>query len=489
MKTTEGMAFDRASVRSIDKDGRLHVELSNISKATISAYVGKEVPRWRELGLDPDRIYQFLRDPEELKKAVLTFNNLPLLSRHVPVTADNHRPDLVVGSTGTDAEFIAPYLKNSIVIWAQSAIDGVESGDQKELSSAYYWRADMTPGVFEGARYDGVMRDIIGNHIALVEDGRAGPDVVVGDSNEEISMAKTLLSRKAAVAHGALLVHLAPLLAQDAKIDLTPYLAKVTNKNFKTGRDAIVAGIAKATKGKLAQDAALDLEAIAQVLEALEGVEPAEDNDNAGAGEGGSSGEGGSGSVPQAGGGSPATGSNPAVDADPLAAIKEFLKGKISDEDLAKLDELTAAPAQDGETEEEKAAREAKEKADMDKSKIDKPAMDAAIAAAVTLATKNATDAANKAQRDIREAEKFVQPWVGELLAQDSAEAVERAAAVALKIPGAETVHASALRALISMVPKPGAKPVREPAVIAQDAASIKGFASRFPEAGRIGRL
>ena len=43
-------------------------------------------------------------------------------------------------------------------------------------------RVTMTPGVYEGERYDGVMTEITGNHVALVSDGRAGPDVVVADS-------------------------------------------------------------------------------------------------------------------------------------------------------------------------------------------------------------------------------------------------------------------------------------------------------------------
>ena len=39
----------------------------------------------------------------------------------------------------------------------------------------------MTPGDYQGEPYDGLMRDIVGNHVALVREGRAGADVVVGD--------------------------------------------------------------------------------------------------------------------------------------------------------------------------------------------------------------------------------------------------------------------------------------------------------------------
>ena len=82
-----GLAFDRASVRTYDRDGRLHVEISNISKATVNPYIGREIPDWKALGLDPDKVYKLLRDPDELAKAAPTFNNIPVLSRHVAAAA------------------------------------------------------------------------------------------------------------------------------------------------------------------------------------------------------------------------------------------------------------------------------------------------------------------------------------------------------------------------------------------------------------------
>jgi 8-oxo-dGTP pyrophosphatase MutT (NUDIX family) len=181
-KANDSLAFDRESVRSYDADGRLHVELTPISKANICEYYGREIPGSEELKLDPDKRYKLYRDPEELARGASTFNNLQVLKRHVPVSADDHQPDEVIGSTGTDAIFVAPYLKNSLVIWAKDAIDDVEKDVKKELSSAYRYRADMTPGKCAEGSYDGVMRDIVGNHVAVVKEGRVGHDVVVGDS-------------------------------------------------------------------------------------------------------------------------------------------------------------------------------------------------------------------------------------------------------------------------------------------------------------------
>lgn len=176
------LAYDRDTVRDKDQDGRLHISRSHISKATVNPYYGKEIPNYEKLGLDADKKYMLLRDPEELAKGAATFNNVPILSQHVPLTAANHDPDLVIGSTGTDSIYEHPYLDNSLVFWPQAAIDAIEDDDVKQLSCCYHYDPDMTPGEFEGQKYDGVMRNIRGNHVALVPEGRAGADVMVMDA-------------------------------------------------------------------------------------------------------------------------------------------------------------------------------------------------------------------------------------------------------------------------------------------------------------------
>ncbi|EEJ6333883.1 DUF2213 domain-containing protein [Salmonella enterica] len=204
------LAFDRATVRSFDKDGRLHIELTPISKANVCPYYGREIPNSRSLGLQPDKVYYLLRDPKELAKAASTFNNIPLLNEHIPVTAADPQKMAVVGSTGTDSEFDGIYLKNSLVVWDADSIAGIETDEKKELSSAYRYVADMTPGVHEGQPYDGVMRDIVGNHVALVIEGRAGSDVVVGDSIPTGMKSMSELTKK-------LMAIITPMLASDEK--------------------------------------------------------------------------------------------------------------------------------------------------------------------------------------------------------------------------------------------------------------------------------
>ncbi|HCM6036427.1 TPA: DUF2213 domain-containing protein [Klebsiella pneumoniae] len=211
---TESLAFDRASVRTIDANGRLQISRTNISKANVNGYYGREIPRSEELGLEPNKLYRLWRHPDELRKAAKTFNNIPVLSKHIPDFPNDPPNEFRVGVTHSNAEFDGTYLTVGMSIWDNSAIAGIESGEQRELSASYKYVADMTPGVTpDGEPYDGVMRDIFGNHEALVPDGRAGPDVLVADSlPPELNH-----MRKHKVA--AIRATLKPLLAQDADLE------------------------------------------------------------------------------------------------------------------------------------------------------------------------------------------------------------------------------------------------------------------------------
>jgi hypothetical protein len=265
------MAFDRRSVRVYDQDGRLHVEIANISKATVNPYIGSEIPDWQRLGLEADKLYYLYRDPEELKKAAPTFNGLPVLSEHQPVTADTHDHKLTIGATGTDAVFQYPYLRNSLVIWPEGDIKEVQNDTKRQLSCGYRYTADMTPGESpEGEKYDGVMRDIIGNHVALVKEGRAGADVVVGDSRAKVKgseMSKTM-TRQAAAAIGVVAPYVRGLLAQDQAIDLRPVFRGISASTWENDKPRILRGVQKLTQGKLAQDE--DIGKLAEMLDMLE---------------------------------------------------------------------------------------------------------------------------------------------------------------------------------------------------------------------------
>jgi len=434
----DALAFDYQSVRRKDIDGRLHVALSPISKANVCPYFGREIPNWQALGLDGDRVYNLLRDPVELAKAAASFNNVPLMAVHVVSTANDPQKEYVVGATGTDARFEPPYLYNSLVIWDGDAIAAIESNEQRELSSSYRYDADMTPGVFEGEPYDGRMTNIIGNHVALVEKGRAGADVLVSDSlPPEIDSMKHKRRQVAVAVRAALSTHLRPLVAADGAIpqlnvilqgDKSPaQIAKDTKTMFPDKVDE--AALAKVLK--LAADEAADLPA---------DPDKAEDEDE--------------------------------TEEEKAAREKKEAADKAKDK-------KARDKAKDEDEEDDKDDKKAK---DAEKDEEDKKA---AMDAAIKLATDNAVKAATANAQAIRKAEREVQPLVGEIAAMDSAEAVYRFALDSAGIDN-QGVHPSALPALIKLaVQNKSAVTPR----VAADSAAADDFRKRFPTASPIARI
>jgi uncharacterized protein len=473
LASRDRLAFDRGSVRTYDHDGRLHISLTHISKANVCPYRGDEIPEYQSLGLDPRRIYMLLRDPQELEKAISTANLIPVLNEHVPVSPIDPKQKNVVGYTGTNAAFNAPYVDNSMVVSVQDSIRKIENGTQQELSSAYYYRADMTPGTYEGAQYDGVMRDIKFNHVALVEKGRAGPDVMVGDNSLNLHGAKTVkLSKKAVMVKGALMAFLQPRMAADAAaaFNLDTILSGVKRKNWLEKKPGIVAAI----KPHLAQDA--DLQDVVALLDKLDSATP--DNDDV------------------------AT-----DDPDPKCAqILDMLRGKISDEDLAQVQAALsapaaapAAPAATDEPVQTPGAATADPKSDVNKAavpgasddkddKVDVAAMDKAIKLAVDAARKETAKEVEISTitrlRGISEAEEAVKPYVGKLAAMDSADAVYKAALELLKVD-VKGVHPSAYRHILAAQPKPGDNKTN----LASDSAITppSDMSEVFPDANRLG--
>lgn len=468
----ERLAFDRAtSERWKDEDGHLHVRVSNLSMATVNPYRGEEIPGYQELGLDPQRVYQLFRPPEELEKAAETFNNLRLLSKHAPVSATDPKEGLVAGSTGTDARFEHPFLRNSLVIWRQEDIDDVESRDKCALSCGYYYKPVMEPGTYQGKSYDGKMVDLRGNHVALVAAGRAGPDVLVHDSMENL-MPQQQLSPRAVLMKGALIPYLKPKLLAGTVLALDAALGSVNGANWRTERVKVLNAITKEYGPKLAKDASLeDMHAF---LDRLDGEESgAEDwaamDDEVEAMDTEEVDEENEARKKEAEDKMPAKDRKAARDARRGArdAARSARDAKMSAKDKKARD---AERAKDEDDDEEK--RETKEIEAEDKAK-DKKAMDSAISSAVTAAT-------DKVRADLRAAaaaREAVRPLIGQVsIAMDSAEAIYKAALDHYKIDVSDAPPA-AYAALVRTI-KPAGERKAGPAM---DAALSDDLSSRFP--------
>lgn len=186
---TEILAYDSMqfaeSARTIDDNGFLHVTGCAITKEQVAPYFGREIPNWQRLGLNPDGIYKLYRPAAEIKKAVESCNGIPIQLEHHEDLADAPAKETRIGSTGTDGEFRAPYLVNSLHFTDADAIKRIQDGSMRELSLCYRYEPVAKRGTFDGEDYDLVMTNLSCNHVALVEKGRAGHDVFVKDSEPE----------------------------------------------------------------------------------------------------------------------------------------------------------------------------------------------------------------------------------------------------------------------------------------------------------------
>lgn len=179
------LAIDANSNRFYDDNGFLHVSKCNFTKAQVVEYLGYEIPDYESRGLKPNERYKAYRPPEELSKpnTVASINEIPLQLNHHAEDPMEPARRTRVGATGSNAIWDPPYLKNSIVVFDHQAISRIKDGTMKELSLAYRYdpvfKAGVTP---DGEPYDFIMTNISANHLALVEEGRAGPDVMVCDN-------------------------------------------------------------------------------------------------------------------------------------------------------------------------------------------------------------------------------------------------------------------------------------------------------------------
>ena len=406
------MAFDRQSARSIDADGRLHVSKTNISKAVVNPYYGREIPGWQHLGLDGDKVYRLYRDPDELAKGASTFNNLPILNKHIPVTVDAPQKDNVVGSIGSDVVFDAPYLQASLCIWDAAAIAGVESEKQCELSCGYRYDPDMTPGTTsDGEAYDGVMRNIRGNHLALVEVGRAGPDVVVADSSpfhkpkETPAMKMTKLGKALALS----LQGLSPKIAQDSA--LPALVGEAEKKTFKK---------AAVLKGLLAMDSDIDAEKADEIIDAVLGVEESPE---------------------------PVELEREIVEDE--HDVMAFLAGKLSPEDLEAVKGMMGAKAEDEAPAMKPEAVEEKVTAAMDSMRVE--------------------------FRQLEQAKVDVRAVVGDVIGMDSAEDVYRFALDQMGIANKD-MPAAGLRTMFNAVKDRRSAPKNTPEMAQDAAATVDQF-------------
>ena len=111
--------------------------------------------------------------------SLASFAGKAITSEHPPVLLDaDNTKDYQVGFSGTEVVYDNGFVKAVMTITDQDTIERIMQGDAREVSAGYRVNYDPTPGVTDsGEHYDGIQKEILGNHIAVVRRGRAGPQV------------------------------------------------------------------------------------------------------------------------------------------------------------------------------------------------------------------------------------------------------------------------------------------------------------------------
>jgi hypothetical protein len=168
------------SVRVVDNNGFFEVKSNPLSLVGVFPYSG------RMIGAEnPDQLYNVYRPTEELSddECVNSFKLLPFVDEHHMIGDGAMAAEKkgVHGVIGEDVYFEDGTLFGNIKVFSESLANLIESG-KKELSCGYRCEYEFASGAFNGVKYDAIQRNIRGNHLALVEEGRMGSTVAVLDS-------------------------------------------------------------------------------------------------------------------------------------------------------------------------------------------------------------------------------------------------------------------------------------------------------------------
>lgn len=119
-----------------------------------------------------------LRPPEEVMHAdsLASFGMMPVTNDHPPelLTADNAK-QYAVGAVSEQVQPDGDKLRASLMITDAKTIEAVQAG-KVELSCGYTADVVAEAGTWNGQRYDARQTNIRGNHVAIVDVGRAGPE-------------------------------------------------------------------------------------------------------------------------------------------------------------------------------------------------------------------------------------------------------------------------------------------------------------------------
>lgn len=162
------------------KEGYLAVRAKS-ARTGIQDYMGYEVDPEGKRFKATDKVAVYRPESEVMsEKSIRSFVMKPITDDHPAqgVTSDNWSKlsKGVVAGAVRDGEYVA----FDLVFMDAATIKKIESG-KVELSNGYSTDLSFEDGVTpDGKPYQAIQRSITGNHVALVDKARAGPDCAIG---------------------------------------------------------------------------------------------------------------------------------------------------------------------------------------------------------------------------------------------------------------------------------------------------------------------
>ncbi len=228
-----------------------------LARTGIQNYTAKELKLDEKLGLPPAQVIRMMRPAQEVfaADALASFEQAPVTINHPDddVTAENWR-DYAGGEAYGIAQ-AGDLMKGTLCVKDAGAVAAVKAG-KAQISCGYDFDVDMTPGkTTDGLEYDAVMRNIRGNHVAIVDAARGGPRLRIADRKARDQMETTK------VKIGKFSVRVVDAEAQTAQdaVDALVEESSATKTELAKAKDAITAEskkVADAATAATAKDAA-----------------------------------------------------------------------------------------------------------------------------------------------------------------------------------------------------------------------------------------
>lgn len=230
-RTIQAHDFMSLTSRKMTDEGYL-IAPGNLARTGVQEYRAFELGLDAD-GMDPMKVIRLHRPADEVfnPASMASFESKPITIEHPKeaVTADNWS-ELAKGEV-RDVTRSGDLMTATLLVRAKDAIEAVQTG-KVQLSNGYTFELDMTSGqTADGRTYDGIQRNIRGNHVALVDAARCGSACRIADSQTNITTkGKTMTDAKRKVAVDGI-----PLEVEDTSANVIETLVGQRNE----ARDAL----------------------------------------------------------------------------------------------------------------------------------------------------------------------------------------------------------------------------------------------------------